>query len=38
VRSALKPFADTFDASHGRMLTLVGAAFLIASSVILLSR
>jgi hypothetical protein len=38
VRSALKPFAETFDASHGRMLTLIGAAFLIASSVILLSR
>src|SRR6185436_1212512 len=38
VRSALKPFADTFDASHGRMLSLIGAAFLIASSVVLLSR
>jgi hypothetical protein len=38
VRSAMKPFADTFDASHGRMLSLVGAAFLIASSVMLLSR
>jgi hypothetical protein len=38
VRAALKPFADTFDASHARMLSLVGAAFLIASSVILLAR
>jgi hypothetical protein len=37
VRSALKPFADGFDASHGRLLSLIGAAFLIASSVILLS-
>ena len=37
VRAALKPFADTFEASHGRMLSLVGAAFLIASSVILLA-
>lgn len=37
VRSALKPFADGFDQSHGRMLSLVGAAFLIASSVIILS-
>ena len=35
---ALKPFADTFDASHGRMLSLIGLAFLIASSVVLLSR
>ena len=38
VRVALKPFADAFDASHGRMLALIGGAFLIASSVILLSR
>lgn len=37
VRVALKPFADTFDASHARLLSLVGAALLIASSVILLS-
>jgi hypothetical protein len=37
VRSALKPFADGFDVSHGRMLSLIGGAFLIASSVILLS-
>ena len=37
VRAALKPFADTFDASHGRLLALVGAAFLIAASVVLLS-
>jgi hypothetical protein len=38
IRSALKPFADSFDASHGRMLALVGGAFLIAATVILLSR
>ena len=38
VQSALKPFAGTFDASHARLVSLVGAAFLIASSVILLSR
>jgi hypothetical protein len=38
VRAALKPFADTFDASHARMLSLVGAALLIASTVFLLSR
>ena len=38
VRAALKPFADTFDASHGRMLSMLGAAFLIAASVILLAR
>jgi hypothetical protein len=37
VRSALKPFAETFDVSHGRMLSLIGLAFLIASSVVLLS-
>ena len=38
IRSALKPFADAFDASHGRMLSLVGGAFLIAATVILFSR
>ncbi len=38
VRTALTPFADGFDASHGRMLSLIGGAFLIASSVVLLSR
>lgn len=37
VRSALKPFADGFGTSHGRMLSLIGGAFLIASSVVLLS-
>jgi hypothetical protein len=38
VRSALKPFAESFESSHGRMLSLIGAAFLIASSVLLLAR
>lgn len=38
VRSALRPFAETFEASHGRMLSLIGAAFLVASSVILIAR
>lgn len=38
VRAAMKPFADTFDASYARMLSLIGAALLIASTVILLSR
>jgi hypothetical protein len=38
VRGALKPFAETFDASHARLISLVGAALLIASSVFLLSR
>lgn len=38
VRAALKPFADSFDASHARLISLVGAALLIASTVILLSR
>jgi hypothetical protein len=38
VRAALKPFADTFDATHARMLSLLGAALLIASTVFLLSR
>jgi hypothetical protein len=37
VRAALKPFAETFDASHARLVSLIGAALLIASSVILLS-
>jgi hypothetical protein len=34
VRAALKPFAGTFDVSHGRMLSLIGAAFLIAAIVV----
>ena len=38
IRSALKPFADSFDAAHGRMLSLIGGAFLIAATVVLLSR
>lgn len=33
VRAILRPFADGFDASHGRMLSLLGAAFLIISIV-----
>lgn len=37
VRAALKPFADTFDASHARLISLIGAALLIASSVILIA-
>lgn len=37
VRAALTPFADTFDASHARLISLIGAALLIASSVILLA-
>ena len=37
VRSALKPFAETFDTTHGRMLSLIGLAFLIASTIVLLS-
>jgi hypothetical protein len=37
VRTALKPFAESFDASHGRMLSLIGLAFLIASTIVLLS-
>jgi len=38
VQGALQPFADSFEASHGRLLALIGAAFLIAASVILVSR
>ncbi len=34
VRAVLLPFADGFAASHGRMLMLLGMAFLIASSLI----
>lgn len=37
VRTALKPFAETFEASHGRMLSLIGLAFLIASTIVLMS-
>lgn len=37
VRVALKPFADAFEASHARLISLIGAALLIASTVILLS-
>jgi hypothetical protein len=37
VRAALKPFAETFDASHARLISLIGAALLIASTVILVS-
>lgn len=35
VQSALRPFANGFEASHGRLLALIGAAFLIAATVIL---
>ena len=38
VRSALHPFAGTFESGHGRMLSLIGIAFLIAASVVLLAR
>jgi hypothetical protein len=34
VRAILRPFADGFDASHGRMLSLLGAAFLFISIVV----
>jgi hypothetical protein len=35
VRAVLRPFADGFEASHGKMLMLLGAAFLIASTVVM---
>lgn len=35
VRAILRPFAETFETSHGRMLSLLGAAFLIASTVLM---
>lgn len=38
VRAAFKPFAEAFDSSHARLISLIGAAMLIVSSVILLSR
>ena len=34
VRAILRPFADGFDVTHGRMLSLLGAAFLIISIVV----
>ena len=37
VRSALKPFADGFESSHGRTLALIGVAFLIAATVIMIA-
>ena len=37
VRSALKPFADSFEASDGRTLARVGVAFLIAATVIMIA-
>jgi hypothetical protein len=37
VQAALQPFASGFDASHGRMLSLIGAAFVIAGTVMLTS-
>jgi hypothetical protein len=38
VRSALKPFASTFDAAQARVLAAVGLAFLIAGSVLVIAR
>jgi hypothetical protein len=37
VRSALRPFADGFESSHGRTLALIGVAFLIAATVIMIA-
>jgi hypothetical protein len=37
VRSALKPFAESFESSHGRTLALIGVAFLIAATVIMIA-
>lgn len=37
VQGALQPFASGFDASHGRMLSLIGAAFVVAGTVMLMS-
>lgn len=38
VRAALRPFADAFDASHARLISMIGAALFIAATVVLLSR
>jgi hypothetical protein len=37
VRSALLPFANGFESSHGRTLALIGVAFLIAATVIMIA-
>ena len=37
VQAALRPFASEFDASHGRMLSLIGAAFVIAGTVMVMA-
>src|SRR5262245_53610880 len=37
VQSALQPFANGFDASHGRMLSLMGAAFFILATIMIMS-
>jgi hypothetical protein len=37
VQTALQPFANGFDASHGRMLSLIGAGFVVAGTVMLMS-
>jgi hypothetical protein len=37
VRSALMPFANGFESSHGRTLALIGVAFLIAATVIMIA-
>ncbi|MEX2270597.1 MAG: hypothetical protein WD690_03960 [Vicinamibacterales bacterium] len=37
VQAALRPFADGFEPAHGRFLMLLGAAFLITATVILIS-
>ena len=37
VRSALKPFAESFESSHGRTLSMIGAAFVIAATVLMVA-
>lgn len=37
VRAVLRPFADTFEPSHARVLMMLGAAFFIAASVMMLA-
>ena len=37
VRSALKPFAEGFESSHGRTLAMIGVAFVIAATAIMIA-
>jgi hypothetical protein len=37
VRSALKPFAEGFESSHGRTLAMIGVAFVIAATVVMIA-